>query len=40
MNVNSYKEFLELSEDKKLEYLTGNKLYCWQKLYIKFINKW
>lgn len=36
----SFEEFLELPEEKRFEYLTGIKLSYWQKLYIKFINKW
>ena len=44
MNLNDFSKFLELSEDKRFEYLikelTGTKLYLWQKLYIKHINKW
>ena len=36
----SFKEFLELSEYERYEYLTGFKLYWYQKLYIKFLNKW
>lgn len=36
-----FKDFLESSEDKRFEYFTDNlNLYYWQKLYIKFINKW
>lgn len=40
LDKNKYAEFLELPEDKRCEYLTGAKLYPWQKLYIKFVNKW
>ena len=43
MNKNEFDEFakfLEMSEDDRFEYLTGTKLYLWQKLYIKFLNKW
>ena len=40
MNVNTFAEFLELSEDERFEYLTGTKLYWWQILYIKILNKW
>ena len=36
----SFEEFLELPEEKRFEYLTGVNLYYWQKLYIKFLNKW
>lgn len=38
--ANVYAEFLERSEDERFEYLTGTKLHWWQKLYIKFLNKW
>lgn len=40
LDKDKYAEFLEMSEDKRFEYLTGIKLYWWQKLYIKFLNKW
>ena len=36
----SFEEFLELPEHERFEYLTSIKLSCWQKLYIKFLNKW
>lgn len=41
MDIDAYAKFLELPEDERFEYLiTGTKLYLWQKLYIKFLNKW
>lgn len=40
MNKEEFKTFLEMSEDERFEYLTETKLHIWQKLYIKFINKW
>lgn len=40
IDKNKYAEFLELPEDDRFEYLTGVKLYWWQKLYIKLLNKW
>lgn len=40
MNKIEYAKFLELPEDKRFEYLTETELYWWQKLYIKFLNKW
>ena len=36
----SFEEFLELPEYERYEYLTGFKLYWYQKLYIKFLDKW
>ena len=39
-NEESFKRFLELSEDKRFEYLTGTKLNWFQRMYIKYINKW
>lgn len=39
-DINKFAEFLEVPEDKRFEYFTGIKLYWWQKLYIKFLNKW
>ena len=44
MSINSsFAEFLELPEDERLEMLlelSGVKLYLWQKLELKLINKW
>lgn len=40
MNINNFKQFLELSEIKQYEYLTGVKLCWWQKLQFKFVSKW
>jgi len=40
MDVNAYAKFLELPEEKRFEYLTGTKLHWYQKLYVKFLNKW
>lgn len=40
MDINEFAKFLELSEEERFEYLTGTKLYFYQKLYIKFLNKW
>ena len=37
---NEFEKFLEMSEDEQFEYLTGTKLYLWQKLYIKKLVKW
>ena len=37
LDKNKYAEFLELLEDNRFEYLTGVKLYPWQKLYIKLL---
>ena len=36
----SFEEFLELPEHERYEYLTGSKLHWYQKLCIKFLNKW
>lgn len=36
----NFKKFLELSEDKRFEYLTGNKLNWFQRMQIKHLNKW
>lgn len=36
----NFAKFLELSEDERYEFLAGMKLYWWQKLEIKLINKW
>lgn len=35
-----YEEFLELSEDKRYEYLTRTKTNWFQRMYIKYLNKW
>ena len=40
MDINEFAKFLELSEEERFEYLTDTKLYFYQKLYIKFLNKW
>lgn len=40
MDVNRFAKFLEMPEDERFEYFTGIKLYWWQKLYIRFLNKW
>ena len=40
MDINAFVKFLETEEDKRFEYLTSTKLYWWQRLEIKFINKW
>ena len=40
MDVNEYTKFLEMPKDKQFEYLTGIKLYLYQKLYIKFVFTW
>lgn len=37
---NDYLKFLELSEAERYDLLMGCKLYWWQKLEIKFVNKW
>lgn len=42
-NRDEFKKFLEMSEDERFEIyvnLVGGKLYPWQKLYIKYLNKW
>ena len=39
-NHKSFAKFLELSEDESYEFLNGMKLYWWQKLEIKLVNKW
>lgn len=36
----SFEEFLDLSEELRFKYLTGVQLHWWQKLEIKYINKW
>ena len=41
-NKDEFKKFLEMSEDERFETyinLVGGKLYPWQKLYIKSLNK-
>ena len=38
--MNNFAEFLELPENERFEYLTGHKLRLYQKLYIKYLNKW
>lgn len=40
MNINNFKQFLELSEIEQYEYLTGEKLNWWQKLRFKLVSKW
>lgn len=40
MNINNFKQFLELSEIEQYEYLTGAKLCWWQKLRFKLVGKW
>ena len=40
MNINNFKQFLELSEIEQYEYLTGEKLNRWQKLCFKLVSKW
>lgn len=38
--MNEFAKFLELPESERLEYLTDVKLTLWQRLWIKYINKW
>lgn len=40
MDKNEFAKFLELPEEDRFEYLTGTKLYFYQRLYIKLLNKW
>lgn len=43
ISKDEFRKFLEMSEDERFETylnLMGVKLYPWQKLYIKYINKW
>ena len=35
-----FNRFLELPEDKRFEYLTGIKLNWFQRMHIKYLNKW
>lgn len=35
-----FNKFLELPEDKRFEYLTGSKLNWFQRMHIKYLNKW
>lgn len=42
-NKDEFKKILEMSEDERFETyinLVSVKLYTWQKLYIKHLNKW
>lgn len=35
-----FKKFLELPEIERLELIMGDKLHWWQKLYIRWVNRW
>lgn len=38
--MNNFNEFLEMSEDRRLERLLGCNLYWYQRMYIRLISKW
>ena len=36
----TFEKFLELPEDERFEFITGVRLYWWQKIEVRLINKW
>lgn len=38
--IDDFKHFLELPEEERFELLTSYKLYWYQKIYIRMLNKW
>jgi hypothetical protein len=40
MNVNNFADFLDLPEADRFNFFNRIKLHWWQRIQIKFINKW